>query len=445
MTMVIWPHRSANLTISPGADDMPAASATVASPAQRTAMAAAAAVRIVTTGFSGATAAPTKAAGLRFVFAGGGTGGHIYPGLAVAEALEQATKEPVEIIWAATARPVDQRLLKGMGRRYVAQSVQPIPRNIKKAWPFVQAWRESCQYWERAFRETAPHVVLALGGYAAAPAAFVAAKMGIPVALINPDAVPGIANRQLLRRAAQTFTQWELPANLEKKLRGKSSALGCPIRPSILDRTREDAILRLALQPHYSTLVITGASLGAQTINDAMVQLLADAEIQKALAGNAVAGQRPWQILHLAGQAHGQALEQAYAALNVKFPFRVMAYCDDMASVWAAADLTIARAGASTCAELTACGVPAILMPYPYHRDQHQRHNAQELVNAHAAVLVKDTRQASANAAALKEELIPLLSQPGTRKAMSAAARREGKPNAARDIARELLTMARPA
>jgi len=135
-----------------------------------------------------------------------------------------------------------------------------------------------------------------------------------------------------------------------------------------------------------------------------------------------------------------EAVRTAYA----KFPdvrVRVMDYCDDMASLWAIADLAIARAGASTCAELTACGVPSLLLPYPFHKDMHQRANAEELEKAGAAVIIDDAKDASINAAAIKTALDSLLYDDARRSLMAEAAQVAGKPTAADAIAGEILAL----
>ena len=133
-------------------------------------------------------------------------------------------------------------------------------------------------------------------------------------------------------------------------------------------------------------------------------------------------------------------VRNAYA----KFPglrVKVIGYCDDMASLWAVADLAIARAGASTCAELTACGVPSLLLPYPFHKDMHQRANAAELARAGAAVIVDDAKDAATNAAAIKTALQSLLYDEDRRSAMAEAAQIAGKPHAADAIAGEILAL----
>lgn len=375
---------------------------------------------------------------VRVIMAGGGTGGHLYPGLAVAEALQEILGGAAELVWAATPRPVDQRLLAGFGANYVAQPVQPLVKKIGKLWAFWRGWRKSCAYWSAEFQKRRPDAVLALGGYAAGPAAYVAGRFGVPVALLNPDALPGLANRFLLKRADRVFVQWDLPAAYYGKIRGRVMPLGCPIRQSLFGVSRHEGAARLGLDPHKLTLVVTGASLGAKTINDAVVELLKDPAI-----GGAFATAGDWQILHLTGMEQAAAVKAAYASLP-DINAKVLDYCDDMASVWACADLTIARAGASTCAELTACGVPSILLPYPYHKDLHQKANAMELARAGAAVIVDDRKESAGNAAAIKTELTKLLYDAPLRDRMAEAARVAGKPEAARQIAEEILSLVRP-
>ena len=374
---------------------------------------------------------------VRVIMAGGGTGGHLYPGLAVAEALQEKLGGAAELVWAATPRQVDQRLLAGFGENYVAQPVQPLVKKIGKLWAFWRGWRKSCAYWKAEFEKHRPDAVLALGGYAAGPAAYVAGKFGVPVALLNPDALPGLANRFLLTRAERVFVQWDLPAAYYGKIRGRVMPLGCPIRHSLFGVSRHEGATKLGLDPRKLTLVVTGASLGAKTINDAVVEMLKNPAMAAAFAPAGT-----WQILHLTGMEQAATVSAAYAALG-DLNAKVLDYCDDMASVWACADLAIARAGASTCAELTACGVPAILLPYPYHKDLHQRANAQELAKAGAAIIVDDQKEPAGNAAAIQAELTKLLYDAPTRERMAEAARVAGKPDAAREIAEEILSLVR--
>jgi len=398
------------------------------------------------------TDSAAKATGvIRIVMAGGGTGGHLYPGLAVADALRKRVsnkgsgKRELELIWAATPRAVDQRLLAQFGEGYIRQPVQPLVKSLGKLWAFWTGWRQSCRYWAAYFAQNQVDAVVALGGYAAGPAAYIAAQRGIPVILLNPDALPGRANRFLLKRADVIVTQWPLDPALSRGIADRVKPLGCPIRPELTGRTRAEGAARLGVDGAKKTLVVTGASLGAKTINDAVLALLEDAGMRAAFCEQPKGGipngtneSANWQIIHLTGMDQADAVRAAYA----RFPdvrVKVIDYCDDMASLWAVTDLAIARAGASTCAELTACGVPSILLPYPFHKDMHQRANAQELVQAGAAVIVDDAKDARRNALAIQNALKTLLYDNAQRCEMANRARQAGKPQAADTIAREIL------
>ncbi len=158
---------------------------------------------------------------------------------------------------------------------------------------------------------------------------------------------------------------------------------------------RIEAMRRLELDPDLMTLVITGASLGAQTVNEAVLETVSKLKLEG------------WQILHLAGREHAQVVKAAYVQKAIRA--KVVDFTPEMADVWSVADLAICRAGASSCAELTACGVPSILMPYPYHKDMHQRANAKVLEAGGAALIIEDAKDAVKNSAKLLPALEPLL------------------------------------
>jgi UDP-N-acetylglucosamine:LPS N-acetylglucosamine transferase len=393
--------------------------------------------------FSGIRIAMGTDAPIRIIMAGGGTGGHLYPGLAVAAQLRRRLGDNLQLIWAATGRTIDRRLLSGFGPDYIEQPVRPLSR-APWHWPaFYRAWRRSCAFWRGYYQSHSVHAVLALGGYAAGPAAWVAAQMSIPMGLLNPDARPGRANRFLMHGAGRVFTQWPLPQRVGFFVRpsGKESVVGCPIRADLIGVPRKQAISRLGLDPERRTLVVTGASLGARTINEAMKVLMRDEQFLGALAGRQT-DSTGWQVLHLAGSEQAQDLRAAAGQLK-KIPWLVLDYCDDMGAVWAAADLALARAGAGTCAELTACGVPAVLLPYPFHKDNHQRANARQLCSGGAAVLARDQVDPKRNAYELKNMILNLLGDESRRRAMALAARSMGKPDAAACVADWLLAQAR--
>jgi UDP-N-acetylglucosamine:LPS N-acetylglucosamine transferase len=212
-------------------------------------------------------------------------------------------------------------------------------------------------------------------------------------------------------------------------LRAKLKVTGCPIRSDIRQLPpREQAAARLGLDPAVNTLVVTGASLGAQTVNEAVLTMLGEVTL------------RGWQILHLSGRDHSSSVRAGYRELSV--PAVVIDFTPAMADVWAVADLAISRSGASSCAELTACGVPSILLPYPFHKDMHQRANAKVLVDAGAAVLVDDEQDRRKNATKLRAVLESLHYDADKRRVMSDAARKLGKSEAAENVAQLIRDMA---
>lgn len=279
-------------------------------------------------------------------------------------------------------------------------------------------------------RKHRPAVVLGLGGYAAGPAVAVAHKLGIPTAILNPDAVPGRANRYLAKRVDRVFCQWDVTLKFMPRP-DVCRVVGSPVRPGLDRLDKAECRRALNLDETRPLLLITGASLGAATINDAAPAAL-----------ESVADRIPedWQVVHQTGsktfsrEVKGSVLE--------RFSYQTVEFIDRMDFAIAAADLVVCRAGASTLAELTAIGRPGILMPYPFHRDQHQRHNGQVLVDAGAAVMITDTREVAANVAQLTGPLLQLMTDPSKRAAMSAAAKSIGKPGAADAVVDELLRLA---
>ncbi len=361
------------------------------------------------------------------VFAGGGTGGHLYPPLAIVSALRKLVAD-VRVVFFGTHRPIDRTILAGSGCELIPQPVQPIRAARPWAWPgFVAAWiasRRACRAYLAAQR---PAVVVGSGGFASGPAVVEARRAGIPTALLNPDVMPGRANRYLASRVDAVYTQWEEAAAYFPP-RVPMKVTGCPIRPDFLNANRDGGIRRFALDPAKQTLLVTGASLGARTINDAMLALVDD-----------LAASDNLQVLHVTGTLDIDRVRAAYASRNVAAT--AVPFTEHMADAMAAADVVLARAGASSLAEITAVGRPSMLMPYPHHRDRHQQANAEVLARRGAAVIVPDRVDSHENAAALRKELLHLLGHKGELARMAEAARSLGRGNAADVIATELVRL----
>jgi UDP-N-acetylglucosamine--N-acetylmuramyl-(pentapeptide) pyrophosphoryl-undecaprenol N-acetylglucosamine transferase len=356
------------------------------------------------------------------IMAGGGTGGHLYPGIAVAESLRRIAPE-LRCLFLCTTREIDRVILEPTGFEFIPQPIERPHRSIGGLLKFWKSWRETKELVRNTIAQRQPAGVIGLGGYAAGVAVRLAANQRIATALINPDVIPGKANQYLMKHAAAVCCQFEeTREHVSASKRSKLTVTGCPIRADFSNLPpRAQAATNLGLDPSLNTLTITGASQGAATINDAMPEALAQIKMQG------------WQILHLSGRSHADGVREAYRTQGLAA--RVIDFTPAMADVWAASDLAVSRSGASTCAELTACGVPSILMPYPFHKDQHQRLNAEVLAKAGAAVLLDDVRDARKNAEKLLPLLAPLIHDADRRKGMAEAARKLGKPGAADAVA----------
>jgi UDP-N-acetylglucosamine--N-acetylmuramyl-(pentapeptide) pyrophosphoryl-undecaprenol N-acetylglucosamine transferase len=363
------------------------------------------------------------------LLAGGGTGGHLYPGIAVAEALRGVAPQ-LNPVFLCTGREIDRVILEPTGFEFIPQPIVPWKKSIGGTLRFARHFGQTWEMVRKVLKERKPAAVIGLGGYAAGLAVKLAARKKIATAIINPDVIPGEANRLLMRQATVVCCQFEQTADhVDGSQREKLKVTGCPIRADIRRLPpREEAARRLGLDPMLNTLVVTGASLGAQTINEAVLTMLEGVTL------------RGWQILHLSGRDHAPAVRAGYRDLST--PAVVIDFTPAMADIWSVADIAISRSGASSCAELTTCGVPSLLFPYPYHKDMHQRANAKVLADAGAAVLLDDEKDRKKNAEKLRAAVESLLYDADKRRAMSEAARSLGKPDAAANVARLITEIA---
>jgi UDP-N-acetylglucosamine--N-acetylmuramyl-(pentapeptide) pyrophosphoryl-undecaprenol N-acetylglucosamine transferase len=310
------------------------------------------------------------------------------------------------------------------GYELISQPVQGFSINPGR-WPgFLVNWRKSVKKATKLILENRPAAVLGLGGYAAGPAVVAGRRAGVPTAMLNPDLIPGRANRFITKHVDAVFCQWVesdrfFPESVERL------ALGCPIRSEFRRARREEGIAEFGLDPNRRTLLVTGASQGARNVNMAV----------PIAAANLDHHANRWQILHLTGEDKKTATQEAYTQISSAIPASCIGFTHRMADALAAADLVVSRAGASTLAELTALGRASILLPYPYHRDQHQLKNAQHLAAAGGARIVEDTREPNSTGRALAAVLNELLGSTQTIAAMSKAAAELGRPDAAKEIA----------
>jgi UDP-N-acetylglucosamine--N-acetylmuramyl-(pentapeptide) pyrophosphoryl-undecaprenol N-acetylglucosamine transferase len=270
-------------------------------------------------------------------------------------------------------------------------------------------------------------VLFSIGGFVSAGAVFAARNLDMPIAMLNIDAVPGKANSFLASYAKDIFVQFKKTSNYFGLNNSKVTVTGCPLREAFFNPDKIKAIESLGLNPEKKVLLITGASGGAANINNVMGFLLDRLE---AFAAD-------WQIVHLSGITHYDTVRTIYKQTEITH--KIIDYCDDMPSLLAAADLVVGRAGAMSVAEFAASGTPAICLPYPYHNDEHQKLNAQFLVEAGCGRIVDDLCDTQKTANLLWPVLCELVSSNEKLSQMKQSCVGLANPDAAAQIAKKLL------
>ncbi len=361
-----------------------------------------------------------------FFFAGGGTGGHIYPGIAVAEKIIEL-QPTAKIHFFCSSRDIDSQILSKTGFEFTKLPAEPPSLRPATLLRFTKTFLQSAKIASRIFDKTENPIVVGIGGFTAAPVCRAAHKRKIPLNLINVDIVPGRANKLIARWADEIFVQFEETAQYLKKQKHKINVTGCPLRKTFENPDPQKTIDRLNLDKNKKTLLITGASSGSQNINNTICSLL---KFLDRFADK-------WQIAHITGVNNFEQVNAKYS--NVKIAHKIVDYYDDMADLFAAADLALGRSGAVSVAEYAASGTPSICIPYPYHKDMHQYLNAGKLVEAGAAVIVDDLSDTQERVDWLAEELETLLKNDDKLAEMKQNCKKVADKNAAKIIAEKIL------
>jgi UDP-N-acetylglucosamine--N-acetylmuramyl-(pentapeptide) pyrophosphoryl-undecaprenol N-acetylglucosamine transferase len=358
---------------------------------------------------------------MRIMIAGGGTGGHLMPALAIARALAERGIEPVLV---GAERGVEARILPQKEFRYHLLPAEPIYRRAwwrNARWPVVLA--RLLRRLNDLLAVERPAVVVGTGGYASAPVVWSAARRGIPTAIQEQNAYPGLANRWLAGRVRHIYLGLpEARRLLRPGVRTEVFDTGNPIVPPVAGRAAE-ARRRFGLDAGRRTLLVTGGSQGALAIN-------------RAVAGWVEAGLEPGlDLLWVTGPGTYEQFERYQRPPAVQ----VIPFLDPMADGYAVADLVVSRAGMITVAELCAWGLPSVLVPLPTAAADHQTHNARAMAEAGAAALLPQNELSTER---LRSLVGSLLADGAARQAMAARALARGKPRAAEDIVSRLLTLA---
>ncbi|MGB5685609.1 MAG: undecaprenyldiphospho-muramoylpentapeptide beta-N-acetylglucosaminyltransferase [Candidatus Electrothrix sp.] len=350
---------------------------------------------------------------MRIIITGGGTGGHLFPGIALATALQQ--KYPgCEIMFIGTQRQLDKKTLagfdfqqesiacmglKGMGLKHRIKSLLSLPVAVLESWKIIKRFQ--------------PDLVFGVGGYVTGPVLLAARLCSVPTCIHEQNSIPGLANRMISHFVSRIFVSipGEYPFPEQKTV-----VAGNPVRQEILaaaERRQQEVGSPL-------TLLVMGGSLGAHRINMLMLDVAAQLDEQQ---------KKTVQLIHQTGTADEKKVRDGYAAAGVKA--EVKAFFTDMASLYSQTDLVLARAGATSLAELSVMGLPAVLIPYPYAADDHQAKNAEYYVAEGGAVMY---RESALDAELLGKILSQLLGDIDKLKKMARAMKNMGQPEATQRI-----------
>ncbi|MCK9410262.1 MAG: undecaprenyldiphospho-muramoylpentapeptide beta-N-acetylglucosaminyltransferase [Bacteriovoracaceae bacterium] len=359
---------------------------------------------------------------MNILFAGGGTGGHLYPAIAIAEEiLKQDPKAAVAFV--GTKQKIEARVVPQKGYQFHTIWISGFSRRVRLnniLFPLKVLVSLIQSFF--LIQRVKPNVVVGTGGYVCGPILYVASMMKLPTVVHESNSYPGVTTRLLASRVQKVFTQFEVTkkwlspdANIE--------VVGNPTRAELSKTTRDEGCAFFGLSSVKKTLFAFGGSLGASSINKVMPAVIDDAIA------------KDYQVIWQTGETEWQSASSILQHPNIK----IMKYVDRMDCGYAAANVIVSRSGATTLAELTRLGKPAVLVPYPYAAANHQELNANTMVESGAAVMIKD--------AELQERLLitvrRLMENESERAQMSERSLLLGKPDAAAVIAEKILKMGR--
>jgi UDP-N-acetylglucosamine--N-acetylmuramyl-(pentapeptide) pyrophosphoryl-undecaprenol N-acetylglucosamine transferase len=364
-----------------------------------------------------------KRKALSLVFAGGGTGGHVYPAIAIAEEIRRQHPETV-FAFAGTAKKIEARVVPAKGFEFHRIWISGFSRKISPAlllFPLKLAV-SLAQSMVLLLRRK-PDAVVGTGGYVCGPVVYVAQKLKIPTLVQEQNGVPGETTRLLAPHADEVHVSFETTRDFLRR-KDNVRVTGTPVREAIGQRKRSDGAAEFGLDPGAKTLLVFGGSLGAASINRALTPTLAELV------------SRDVQIIWQTGQQEFHAVSALAAGYESKVVVR--RFIEKMELAYAASDLAVCRAGASSLAELTCAGLPSVLVPYPHAAADHQTKNAEAMQRAGASVLVPDSQAQSR----LGEIVLALLFDAGKLQTMAQHTRALGRPEATRVLAEAVLRCA---
>ena len=351
---------------------------------------------------------------MRILVTGGGTGGHIYPALAFIRYVQKIQPDS-EFLYVGTHRGLENKIVPETGISFKTIKIQGFKRklsldNIKTVQLFVESIKRS----KEILREFKPDVVIGTGGYVSGSVVYAAARMKIPTIVHEQNSVPGITNKFLSRFANRVGISF--PDAAQYFPENKTVLVGNPRAQEVVTSGKSEVLEQYGLLPDIPTVLIFGGSQGALKINQAVIQALPKFS------------QKEYQELYASGDRYYNEIAEKFDIEKINHNLSLQPYIKNMTDVMANVDLLIGRAGATSIAELTALGLPAILIPSPYVTNDHQTKNAQSLVNAGAVKMITD---ADLTGEKLVEAVDEIMGDPEKKAMMAKASRQEGIPDAA--------------
>ncbi|PTL77772.1 undecaprenyldiphospho-muramoylpentapeptide beta-N-acetylglucosaminyltransferase [Vitiosangium sp. GDMCC 1.1324] len=358
---------------------------------------------------------------MKVLIAGGGTGGHLYPGIALAE--EVVTRHHAnQVVFVGTERGLEARVVPQSG--YPLETIRAQGLKGKGLWGFIRGLLALPMAFIESFRILArqkPDVVVGVGGYASGPVVLAAVLMGIPTAVQEQNALPGLTNKVLGRFVSVVFTAFEEAASFFPSR--KVLLVGNPIRRKLMEN-----FLRSRVAHEKFSLLVFGGSLGARGINQRMIDALDHLQDIK----------DQLHIVHQTGKKDLETVRQGYESKGFTAQAQVVEFIEDMSDAYARAELVICRAGATTLSELTVAKKASILIPFPFATDNHQEVNAQALVKAGAALMFRESELTGEK---LASEIRRLKDDPEKRRQMEKKAGLLGRPEASKELADVLVDL----
>ncbi|MFP4497559.1 MAG: undecaprenyldiphospho-muramoylpentapeptide beta-N-acetylglucosaminyltransferase [Vulcanimicrobiota bacterium] len=358
---------------------------------------------------------------MRIIVTGGGTGGHIYPAIAVAREIKKRKKE-TEILFVGTRTGIEAKAVPAAGFQIDFIKASGLSFQPVKLTKFIFNNILGLIRAISIMNKFKPDLVIGSGGFVSAPVLAASSLKKVPFVLLEQNALPGKVNRLMARKAEKILATFDETSNYFSN--EKTIITGNPIRAEILKYPKKQACKNLNLSPEKFTMVITGGSQGARAVNNAVINSLPCWK------------EKDWQILHLVGRKNYEEVKDRTEPLMADFKgiYKCLDYTEDMASIYAVADLIISRSGASSLAEITAVGIPAVLIPYPYAADNHQEKNARGIEKAGGAVVIPDNEAEEK----LKPTVEELAGSKEKLKIMAEKCKSMGKPQALSNIVDEI-------